>query len=106
MIGLYGYKIPLAFLIRGDPAITSIHMGIWSETSQKSTVALDEKQQILGSLLNSLYPAIELVSAEVQQPTHLPLSGLAIGVPTAKPPDPYEAALPIDRLIRAMTGTN
>jgi hypothetical protein len=36
----------------------------------------------------------------------LPLSGLVLGNPTAKPPDLTDGALPIDRLIRAMSGAN
>jgi hypothetical protein len=32
--------------------------------------------------------------------------GLALGIPTAKPPDPLDDALPLDRLIRAMAGSH
>jgi hypothetical protein len=66
---------------------------------------LDYRQEILKAALNSLYPAIELSSEGVEL-TRFPLSGLALGIPTAKPPDPFDGALPLDRLIRAMSGTN
>lgn len=107
LVGLYGYKIPVAFLIQGTPKDVAIHLGTWSPLERESASAdmLNERQKILQTLLNSLYPAVEVASADVQL-ARLPLSGLALGIPTAKPPDLLDGALPIDRLIRAMSDTH
>ena len=43
------------------------------------------------------------MSADISQALR---AGLALGIPTAKPPDLADGALPIDRLIRAMWGQN
>jgi hypothetical protein len=107
LIGVYGYKIPLAFLIWGEADSVAIHLGIWSPARRENPSAkmLDDRQEILKAALNSLYPAIELASAEVEL-SRAPVSGFALGVPTAKPPNPLDDAVPLDRLIRALFGTN
>jgi len=107
LIGLYGYKIPLAFVVQSGPNGVAIHLGTWSpgERENTSAASMDARQQILSTALNSLYPAIELVPAESQMP-RLPRSGFALGIPTAKPADPLDGALPLDRLIRALSGVD
>jgi len=104
LIGLYGEKIPLAFLLCGTPSDVAVHIGTWSQAREKvSGATLDCRQEILGSLLRGLYPSIELtpVQPELDRPS---LCGLVLGIPTAKPPVRLDGALPIDRLIRAMAG--
>jgi hypothetical protein len=106
LIGLYGEKLPLAFLVCGTPNDVAVHIGTWSHAGEKVTGAtMDCRQEILRSSLSGLYPAIELAPAEseLNWPS---LSGLVLGIPTAKPPDRLDGALPIDRLIRAMAGGN
>jgi hypothetical protein len=107
LVGLYGYKIPLAFLVWGEPQGIAIHMGTWSpsEREHASADALDARQQILSAVLSGLYPAIDLepVPTDLKRP---PVSGFALGVPTVKPPDPLDGARALDRLIRALSGTN
>lgn len=107
LVGLYGYKIPLAFLAWGEPAGVAVHVGTWSPRRREAAAAatLDSRQQVLGTMLRSLYTAVELEPAEVEL-ARPPLAGLALGVPTAKPPDALDGALPLDRLIRAMGGAN
>jgi hypothetical protein len=104
LIGAYGYKIPLAFLVQGTLEGVSIYMGTWSpmERENASPDTLMQRQQILSTLLTSIYPAVAITPADVQVPL-LPLSGLVLGTPTAKR-EP-ENALPLDRLIRAMSHT-
>jgi hypothetical protein len=104
-VGLYGYKIPLAFLIRGEAGNIGIHLGIWSPSGQEGAPAavLDERHEILGTVLRSLYPAIDLMPAapELSRPM---LAGLVLGIPTPGAADAADAALPIDRLVRALHG--
>jgi Helicase HerA, central domain len=107
LIGLYGYKIPLTCLIWGEPSGVAIHLGTWSPNRLRDVSAktLDSRQEILSAVLSSLYPAIEVAHAEVEL-TRPSLSGLVLGIPTAKPADPLDGALPFDRLIRALSGAN
>jgi hypothetical protein len=103
LIGLYGHKLPIGFLIQGGPDGVAIHLGAWSSETGKPMLPND--QQILESGLNALYPAIDLAS--VQHEAALPsLCGLAIGIPSGKPPDTLDGTAQIDRLIRAMYGAN
>ena len=108
LIGLSGYHIPLAFLIRGEPGGVAIQLGAWSQMEREKAppAVLNSRQQILGSVLKSLYPAIDLAPAEDVQLARRPLAGLVLGVPTVKPPGAADGALPIDRLIRAMHGSS
>lgn len=105
LIGLHSHKIPLAFLVKGEPGGVAICLGTWSPggSGKESAAILEGREQIFRSLLSSLYPAIDFESEETQLAVQ-PLAGLVLGVPTAKPPDPYSGALGIDRLIRAMSG--
>ena len=105
LAGLYGYEIPLAFLLRGEPGSVAVHLGTWSPVEENaSAIILEGRQEILSTVLHGLYPAIELERAAVELP-ELPLSGLVRGIPAAKPPDAFDAALPLDRLLRALSGT-
>lgn len=105
IVSMYGHQTPLAFLIRGNRNAVDINLGIWGRGTEAGLTAkgLDARQQILGAALNSLYPAIETTSAVGEFP-RLPLCGFVMGIPTAKPPDPSDYALPLDRLIRAVFG--
>ena len=107
LVGVSGSRIPIAYLIRGTPAGISLYLGTWSSIEHEgaSAAQLDTRQEVIRAALDSLYPAIELVSASVQMPK-LPLAGLVLGNPTAKPSDSTDGSLPIDRLIRAMAGAN
>jgi Helicase HerA, central domain len=107
LTSLYGGKIPLAFFVRGSPSGVMIHLGIWAQAGREKVPAetLDHWQDILKAALSSLYPAIELAKASVEV-ERFPVSGLALGTPTIKPPDKLDGALPLDRLIRALSGAN
>jgi hypothetical protein len=107
LTGLYGYKIPVAFQVWGEPNGVSFFWGTWSSGAQSDNRQglLDSQQAIIRSVLSSLFPVIDLAEskATLSQP---PLAGFALGIPTAKAPDQFDGALPWDRLIRAMAGTN
>jgi DNA helicase HerA-like ATPase len=103
LMGLYGYKIPLAFLVQGTRAGILVSLGTWSPEDEGATVdTLSGRQEILRTVLESLYPLVRTVHTEPFTP-RLPLAGLALGIPTPKPPDILDGALPIDRLIRSMS---
>jgi uncharacterized protein DUF87 len=106
LIGLSGYKIPVAFLISGQPGGVDIYLGTWSADQSKSAADVDSQRSILGAIIQSLYPHVEMKPIPHQdlRLARLAQSGLVLGVPTAKPPDQLDGALPIDRLIRALSG--
>lgn len=106
LVGLYGYKLPLAFLVRAQPGSVALHLGVWSPLSENAGGAvLAARQEIVRATLRSLYPAISLANEpECRLPT-FPRAGLALGVPTGKPSDRSSGALQMDRLIHALEGT-
>jgi hypothetical protein len=107
LIGVYGYKIPVAFLLRGDMAGTTVEAGVWSPVGreQLSPGALDARVGVLGSVLASLFPGIDLAPADPVTPI-FPLAGLVLGQPSRKPMSTPDASCPLDRLIRAMTSSS
>jgi hypothetical protein len=107
LTGLYTYKIPMMFLVRGSASGIQIHFGISYQDPNQKTTKLENNLNTLTSLLNSLYPTIEYSSSgSLEELLAFPLSGIGMGIPTIKSPDPYDMALPIDRLIRAMRGND
>jgi hypothetical protein len=105
--GLFGYKIPLAFIVRGTPSRVAISLGTWSPAGREniSTHVITDRQSVVKSVLSSLYPAINVAEAS-EDFTGLSLAGFVLGIPTAKPPDTNDGAIALDRLIRAMSGSN
>lgn len=103
--GLYGYKIRVAFFVWSKPDGVAMHLGIWSPLNKEkaSDTTLNERQTILNRILMGLHSSVDLAPANGEIPAW-PLSGFALGIPTAKPPDPLDSALPLDRLIRALSG--
>ncbi len=102
--GLYGYRIPLAFVARGRPEGVDLQLGVWSSKGATPAQVLDRRCEVLAALLRSLYPSVALEAAIAESPA-LPLAGLALGVPSVKQPDHADPAAPIDRVIRAVSGT-
>ena len=106
IIGLYGPKIRICFLIWGAPDEVSLWIGTWSPENVRPASAdvLDRRHEIIAASLKSLYPAIELEQYSGVDMRPLDVSGLVLGTPTAKCVDPGDGALPVDRLIRALSG--
>jgi hypothetical protein len=107
LIGVYGYKIPVAFYAQGSPAGVSIKMGIWSpaERERASEATLDARAEILGAVLCSLYPDVDLVPTDSHVGTFT-LAGMVLGQPSSKPPEAMGGTTPFDRLIRALYGSS
>lgn len=109
LIGLYGLKIPVAFLVIAEPGAVSINLGTWMRAGQfdpagdEIRMALADRHRTIQTSLQSAFHAVELAQGETEFP--LPAAaGLVLGVPTIKLPDPSDGALPMDRLFRSLTG--
>jgi hypothetical protein len=100
LIGLYGARVPVSFLVYGSPEEVAVHLGTWSLMGPE-TVATNV--DILLSGLHSLYPSVT-VSPDHPELIGLHEFGLALGIPTTKSPDPVDGAVALDRLVRAMLG--
>jgi hypothetical protein len=104
LTGLYGAKIRLAYFLRGTPQEVLIHLGTWQAEGHVSEYETpSDPQEVLRSAMSSLYPAVTLSAAGVDLPD-FPAAGIALGIPTVNHPEPWDGALGIDRLIRAMFG--
>jgi len=102
LVGLYGRRIPVAFEIAIDPGGPKVALGTWLPEGGDER-DLDRNAGVLKSLLASLYPTIELAETEpsTRAWSH---SGLGLGIPSAKPPELLDGSLPVDRLLRALSG--
>jgi hypothetical protein len=105
LISLYGFKIPVAYIVFGTPGGIDVYLGTWLPAGSKHTsgAMVNQQQGVLQAALQGLYPAIDFRKADAQLILP-PTAGLVLGIPTAKPPGPYDGALPLDRLTRAMAG--
>lgn len=106
LIGLHGYRIPLAFVVEAKADGVAIHLGVWSPAVREGAPAqvLDDRQRILTTLLASLNTSVDLAPSS-DAPAAFPLAGFALGVPMAKRSDAPESAMPLDRVIQAMRGS-
>ena len=92
-------------MVNGEPGSVSLYIGIWEP--QESAAGPGASSKTLAAILNGVYPGIELdESVDIQKAVRKNFSaaGLALGIPTAKPPDLTDGAFAIDRLIRSLTG--
>jgi len=105
IIGMYASKIPVAFRVYGDQSRARIEIGTWAGSDGGDRFARQEST--FRAALRSPFSAIdvEAVRSSALPTATAPRSGYAIGIPTVKAPDPADGALPIDRLIRAMSGS-
>jgi len=101
--GLYGYRIPIAFLVTGSPEGVRVHLGTWSARAASSPVQ-ERRLGVIESVLRGLHPVVELEAAVVG-PAQWPLGGVALGIPSPTGVDDSDGAAPIDRIIRSMTGS-
>lgn len=107
LIGLYGYKLPAAFLVWGEEDGTTIHFGSWSPVWENaSPKKLEARRSIVGTVLKSVFPSIQLKAVPEKMMARPPLAGLVLGIPTIKPPNLFNGYFPMDRLIHAMRGAN
>lgn len=107
LAGLYGSKIPIAFAVHGGPSRISIHIGTWmsAQIINAAAAQLDEHHQIVRTVLSAAYDAVDVRSEPSISAPSL-RGGLVLGIPAVKPLDSSDPIMPLDRLIRAMTGSN
>lgn len=105
LVGLYGQRVPFSFLVVGTPRVTTFHVGVWSSKSPPSEPVLDERVRAVETLLAGLYPDVRL-EAVGDGPGRWPVAGIGLGVPTTKPPERGDVALPWDRIVRSMRGAH
>jgi hypothetical protein len=108
LIGLYGYRLPVAFLIVSTSRGVSLNFGLWLSRPLDDAAALariQEYKAVLRSLLSTAYPELRCGDGETQLSLP-PKAGICLGVPSSRHPDGADETLPYDRLIRSMTGTN
>ncbi|MGD2116255.1 MAG: DUF87 domain-containing protein, partial [Acidobacteriota bacterium] len=105
LIGLYGLKIPLSFLVTDDGRGVSLQIGTWSPAERESLDAetMEVRAGILATCLETCFPAIELEPVPGAMPPH-PRCAVGRGIPSFKPGISAEDGLPMDRLIRGMAG--
>ena len=103
LIGLHGLANPIIFLITGEPGGVSVSLGLKKPMTTNQDPPSDIEN--LRAILNGVYPGIELsvpADSKSSRTRTWSKAGLALGIPTAKPPDLTDGAFAIDRLIRSM----
>ncbi|WP_030778184.1 ATP-binding protein [Streptomyces sp. NRRL S-920] len=103
LVGLAGAGTPLAFLLDGSGQGISVRLGTWAEDGMDEA-GLDARQRMLLGILDGCYPAVGITAAGVGVP-RLGYGALALGVPSPAVVDTRDGALPVDRLVRSMSGT-
>lgn len=103
--GLYGYRIPMAFLLLGNGDSVRLHLGTWASRDTAAAGAQDRRRDVLASVLRGTYSSIDLQAVAPVDPG-LPLGGIALGIPDPDGVDEADGAAPVDRIIRAMSGTS
>lgn len=124
LVGLYGNRVPVAFVVWSEPDGVAVHAGTWmadgsgagtgdgggsstpapeTETGPTDT-DLDRRSDLVRTALTGLYPAVDLEAAPAAL-SPAPQGGLVLGTPTVKPPDPSDEGLAWDRIFRATVGS-
>ncbi|MDH6132316.1 hypothetical protein P3T37_001701 [Kitasatospora sp. MAA4] len=101
LVGLYHYKVPLAFRVGGGPGRVSVSIGTWLPVGSPPQ-SVQGNGRLLETALRSLYPAVDL-QAEEPATGFWPVGGLVTGIPTLKSPDETDGARQLDRLFRALS---
>jgi len=93
LIGLAGFRMPVAFLVVGQERGVRINLGTWSQKEREnaSPAVLNSRCHVVGTLLESLYPAVDMQMSKSVQLPPLALGGQVLGVPTIKQADPRVA---------------
>lgn len=103
--GFYGYRIPLAYLLRSTPDGSAVCIGTWPTTSSVDRARQDTRIGIAESVLRGLYPIVECAPVSTTTP-EFSRGGVAFGVPAPAGVDDRDGAAAIDRVIRSMIGAS
>jgi hypothetical protein len=113
-MSLYAARISVAYLVLGRRNGIEVYLGNWDRgpTSAALEKAVGDRQEIITAGLRSLYPASDVaaVPAEAQSAINtwllsLPTSGYVLGLPTISPSQWDPQVFPIDRIVRALRGS-
>lgn len=105
LVGLYNYKVPVAFLVTAGAGRTSVSIGTWLPgATEPGPAEVGQNAALLDAALATLYPAVDVDPVDPVT-GNWPLGGLVLGIPTAKAPDAADGALAHDRLLRALAGS-
>jgi len=90
LIGLAGFRMPVAFLVVGQESGVRVNLGTWSQKEREnaSPAVLESRCHVVGTLLESLYPAVDMQMSESVQLPVLALAGQVLGIPSIKQADP------------------
>jgi hypothetical protein len=102
LTGLYGYRIPVAYLLAGRDGGVQVQVGTWA-ARDTAGAAQDRRRDVLASVLRGLHSQVSIEAAE-PIPLGLPLGGLALGVPGPDVGSGPDRAVPADRILRSMAG--
>jgi hypothetical protein len=106
LVSLAGANAGVLFDVSGSGGRVSIQLGTWTPNLQSADVSkAPQNQALLEASLRSAYPGVQIENTNHKQFEKPAFCGIVIGVPTVKLRDDAEA-LPLDRLIKGMTGMN
>ena len=103
--GLYGYRIPLVYALRGSPTGIKVCIGTWPTKPAGDPAQDDIQIGVINSVLRGLYPIVDLDASSTEWPVWA-RAGIALGIPAPSGIDQSDGAAPIDRVIRSMSGTD
>jgi hypothetical protein len=104
LTGLYGYRIPLAYLLAGDGRQVQVQLGTWASRDSAAPDGQDRRRDVLAAVVRGLHSHVALEQVIPDSP-RLALGGLALGVPSPDGIDGADGAAPVDRVIRSLAGT-
>ncbi|MGY1636021.1 ATP-binding protein [Geodermatophilus sp. SYSU D00742] len=106
LTGLYGERIPVAFVLSGTPAGIRVCLGTWADGSGSAgsgSELADARAEVLLTVLGVPHSAVTAIAVEPQMPV-LPINGLVLGAPASGDFAEWDGATAVDRLLRAMVG--
>ena len=104
LTGLYGYRIPVAYLLAGDGGRVQVQLGTWAARETASPEDQDRRRDVLASVMRGLHSRVALEEI-TPGPLRLPLGGLALGIPGPAGIDSSDGSAPADRIIQSLAGT-
>lgn len=103
--GLYNQRIPLSLSVRGDAAGLQVRVGTWSSRADAHPELVPRRGAVLEGMLTALYPEIDLFG-DVSSAVAWGAAGFALGVPSANRPQEGDPSSALDRIVRAMKGSD
>jgi Helicase HerA, central domain len=104
LTGLYGYRIPVAYLLVGDGSgDVQVQLGIWAARDTASPEGQDRRRDVLASIVRGMHSHVALEEV-TPGPLRLPLGGLALGIPGTDGIDSSDGSAPADRIIQSLAG--